>query len=182
MKQESRLRNEDGAVLVVALMMLVLLTILGISVSSTSEVELQIAGNEMRYKENLYKADAAAMACAQIMEQTAGIDISIEDDFIIPFTAGETLETQGWIRDDDFWEGLYADPDNVTDEFTPGTVDAVLDPDGNSRYVAVYIGVPPGEDFESGLREFTIYGRSTGIQGSRSLIRMGYRRVGGIVE
>jgi hypothetical protein len=179
MKQESRLRNEDGAVLVVALMMLVLLTILGISVSSTSEVELQIAGNEMRYKENLYKADAAAMACAEIMEETAQIDISTEDDFIIPFTVGEDLEDGGWIRDNDFWEGLYT---VGTDDITPGTVDAVLDPDGNSRYVAVYIGVPPGEDFESGLREFTVYGRSTGIQGSRSLIRMGYRRVGGIVE
>jgi hypothetical protein len=179
MKQESRLRNEDGAVLVVALMMLVLLTILGISVSSTSEVELQIAGNEMRYKENLYKADAAAMACAQIMEETAEIDVNTEDDFIIPYTTGEDLEDNGWIRDDDFWQGLYT---VGTDDITPGTVDAVLDPAGNARYVAVYIGTPPGEDFDSGLREFTIYGRSTGIQGSRSIIRMGYRRVGGIVE
>jgi hypothetical protein len=179
MKQESRLRNEDGAVLVIALMMLVLLTILGISISSTSDIELQIAGNEMRYKENLYKADAAAMSCAQIMEETAEIDVSIEDDFMIPFATGETLEDQGWVYDDDFWDGNMTDG---TDDLTPGTVDAVLDPDGNVRYVAVYAGVPPGEDFESGLREFTIYGRSTGIQGSRSIIRMGYRRVGGIVE
>jgi hypothetical protein len=180
MKQESRLRNEDGAVLVIALMMLVLLTILGISISSTSEVELQIAGNEMRYKENLYRADAAAMECAQVMHETATIDVTTEDDFIIPYTDGLTLEAQGWVRDNDFWEGLYTD--GGTDEYMPGTADAVLDPDGNSRYVAVYIGVPPGEDFESGLREFTIYGRSTGIQGSRSIIRMGYRRVGGIEE
>jgi hypothetical protein len=179
MKQEFRLRNEDGAVLVIALMMLVLLTILGISISSTSDIELQIAGNEMRYKENLYKADAAAMACAQIMEETATIDMSIEDDYILPFTIGETLETQGWIYDDDFWDGNKI---VGTDDLTPGTVDAVLDPNGNARYVAVYAGVPPGEDFESGLREFTIFARATGIKGSRSIIRMGYRRVGGIVE
>ncbi|MBN1833555.1 MAG: hypothetical protein JW896_15745 [Deltaproteobacteria bacterium] len=179
MKQESQLRNEDGTVLVVALMMLVLLTLLGISISSTSEVELQIAGNEMRYKENLYRADAAAMACAQIMEETTTIDMIIQNDYIIPFTTGQTMESQGWVYNDNFWDG------NVivgTDTLTPGTVDAVLDPDGNSRYVAVYAGVPPGEDFESGLREFTIFGRSTGIQGSRSIIRMGYRRVGGIAE
>jgi hypothetical protein len=179
MKQETLLRNEDGAVLVIALLMLVLLTLLGISISSTSEVEIQIAGNEMRYKENLYKADAAAMACAQIMDETAEIDVTTEDDYIIPFTTGQTVETNEWIYDDEFWDGNKT---VGTDEITPGTVDAVLDPDGNARYVAVYAGVPPGEDFESGLREFTIYGRSTGIQGSRSIVRMGYRRVGGIDE
>ncbi len=179
MKQESRLKNEDGAVLVIALMMLVLLTIMGISISSTSEVELQIAGNEMRYKENLYKADAAAMACAQIMDETPTIDVNIDDDYIIPFTTGETVENNGWIYEDSFWDGNET---VGTDDLTPGTVDAVLDPNGNARYVAVYAGVPPGEDFESGLREFTIFGRATGIQGSRSLIRMGYRRVGGIEE
>jgi hypothetical protein len=178
MKQESRLRNEDGTVLVVALMMLVLLTILGISISSTSEVELQIAGNEMRYKENLYKADGAVMACAQIMDETAEINVNIDDDYLIPFTTGETVEANEWIYDDNFWDG------NITvgtDDLTPGTVDAVLDPNGNARYVAIYAGVPPGEDFESGLREFTIFGRSTGIQGTRSIVRIGYRRVGGII-
>ena len=179
MKQESGLRNENGAVLVVALMLLVLLTILGISISSTSEVELQIAGNEMRYKENLYKADAAAMACAQIMDETATIDVNIDDDYLIPFTTGETIETNEWIYDDDFWDGNKI---VGSDTLTPGIVDAVLDPNGNARYVAVYAGVPPGEDFESGLREFTIFARSTGIKGTRSIIRMGYRRVGGIVE
>ena len=146
---------------------------------------MQIAGNEMRYKENLYRADAAAMACAQTMEETPEIDISAEDDFIISFTTGETLETQGWVRTDNFWDGLETDVDIATDELTPTEVDVTpgeVDPHGNPLCVAVYIGVPPGEDFESGLREFTIYGRSTGIQGSRSLIRMGYRRVGGIEE
>ena len=164
----------------VALMMLVLLTILGISISSTSTMELEIAGNEMRYKENLYRADAAAMTCAQRLAQTASIDVNIENDYMIPYTTGLTLEDEGWVRDDDFWEGLYG---IGTDQFIPGMADAVLDPDGNARYMAVYIGLPPGEDFDSGLREFTIYGRSTrgpGIQESKSIIRMGYRRVGGI--
>lgn len=180
MRSYSRTKNEHGAVLIAALMMLVLLTLLGVSISSTSTMELEIAGNEMRYKENLYRADAAAMECAQILEETAEIDVSTEDDFIIPLTDGEDLEDQGWVRNDDFWEGLYTD--GGTDEFTPGTSDPVLDPNGNSRYVAVFIGLPAGEDFESGLREFTIYGRSTGVQGSRSIVRMGYRRVGGMAD
>jgi len=186
MIQNSRVHNEDGAVLVVALMMLVLLTILGISISSTSEVELQIAGNEMRYKENLYRAEAAAMVCAQLMDETVEIDVAVEDDWILSFTEGEDLEDAGEVRDDDFW-----DEDVDTDDIAPGTVQhptppaPSLDPDGNAHYVALFAGIPPGEDFESGVREFTIFGRYFDPDRpdlGRSIVRMGYRRVGGIAE
>ena len=177
-----RTRNEEGAVLVVALMILILLTILGVSISSTSTMEIEIAGNEMRYKENIYGADAAAMECAQVLEQTAEIDVTTEDDFILPATVEDDVEDLSWVRSDNFWEGQIVDPDNSTDEFIPGTADPVLDPDGNSRYMAVFIGLPAGEDFDSDLVEFTIYGRSTGGQGSQSIVKMGYRRVGGMAE
>lgn len=179
MRQDLRLRNEDGAVLVIALMMLVLLTILGISISSTSEVELQIAGNEMRYKQNMYRAEAAVMAWAQELDQTEEIDIDANaNDEILSFVQGEALENGNWVRDDNFWEG---DPNNEYGP-TPDVVDSALDSSGNTKYIAVFAGIPPGEDFESGLREFTLYGRTSGVGGSRSIIRMGYRRVGGIVE
>ena len=54
----SQVRNEEGSVLVIAIMILVLLTIIGISTSKTSEMDLQIAGNENLYKNVLYTADA----------------------------------------------------------------------------------------------------------------------------
>lgn len=50
--------NERGSVLVIALIMLVLLTILGISASTTSEIETQIAGNERNYKRTFYTANS----------------------------------------------------------------------------------------------------------------------------
>jgi hypothetical protein len=172
MKQESRLRNEDGVVLIVALMMLVLLTILGISISSTSEVEWQIAGNEMRYKENLYRAEAAAMECAELMDETAEIDVTIDDDYIIPFSVGVDATYAVLVRNDDFWDEAV-DTDNIA----PGTGTV-----GNTHYLAIFRGTPEGESFESGLKEFIIYGRSTGIQSTRSIVRMGYRRLGGMAE
>ena len=52
-------KNEDGSVLVVALLILVLLTIIGISAMSTTNVELKISGNEKSYKMALYAAEAA---------------------------------------------------------------------------------------------------------------------------
>ena len=52
MKEISMLKNEDGSVLVLALIMLVLLTLIGISATTTSMLETRISGNERVYKQN----------------------------------------------------------------------------------------------------------------------------------
>ena len=54
MKERCPLKNENGSVLIVALIMLVLLTLIGISATTTSEIETKIAGNERVFKRNLY--------------------------------------------------------------------------------------------------------------------------------
>ena len=51
--------SEEGSVLVVSLLILVLLTIIGIAAMNTSNVELKISGNEKAYKMALYAAEAA---------------------------------------------------------------------------------------------------------------------------
>jgi hypothetical protein len=70
MKELVKLNNEDGSVLILSLIMLVLLTLIGISATTTSMIETKIAGNERVYKRNLYAAEGAVMQCAQNMEQT----------------------------------------------------------------------------------------------------------------
>lgn len=52
------LQNEEGSVIVMALIILVVLTLIGISASSTSVVELQIASNDHFYKIAFYNADS----------------------------------------------------------------------------------------------------------------------------
>ena len=54
MKTETLLKNEDGIAMVIALMLLVLLTLLGMAATTTSVFEIQIAGNDRDYKQNLY--------------------------------------------------------------------------------------------------------------------------------
>jgi PilX N-terminal len=51
--------NENGSVIVLALIMLVLLTLLGMAVSRTSSIEVQIASNDQQAVDNLYKAESA---------------------------------------------------------------------------------------------------------------------------
>ncbi len=70
MNEKAWLSNEEGSVLILALIMLVLLTMIGISATTTSMIETRIAGNERVYKRNFYAAEAAVMQGAQNMEQT----------------------------------------------------------------------------------------------------------------
>ena len=59
MKKISLLTNENGSVIVLALIMLVLLTLLGMAVSRTSSIGVQIASNDSQAADNLYKAESA---------------------------------------------------------------------------------------------------------------------------
>jgi len=70
MKKQFLLCQEQGSVLIVALVVLALFTLLSISSTATTIMEIRITGNENIQKENLYAAEAAAMRCAQDMQDT----------------------------------------------------------------------------------------------------------------
>ena len=69
MQNHSRLKGEGGTIMPIALVLLLLLTMIGIAATMTSEVEIRIAGNEVAYKENLYFAEGSAMAGVQLLEE-----------------------------------------------------------------------------------------------------------------
>jgi hypothetical protein len=50
-------KNEQGSTIIVAMLILVFLTIIGISATNTSIFESQIVGNEHRYQIDFYLAD-----------------------------------------------------------------------------------------------------------------------------
>jgi len=60
MKFRIRFENEKGSVTVLAVLLLGLLTLLGMAALSTSSIEAQIAGNELRHKLAFYAAESAA--------------------------------------------------------------------------------------------------------------------------
>ena len=136
----SKLKNEDGSILIVALVLLVLLTLIGISVSTTSEIETRIAGNEMRYKRNLYSAEAVAMECAQTMEDNGILD-----------------GTVAWLK------GLGSvSRDDVLDDTYWAANSQVSAMDANARYMGVVEGIAEGTSLDmtkSTVHTYTIYGR-----------------------
>jgi Tfp pilus assembly protein PilX len=63
------LQNEEGFVLIAALLVLLVLTVLGIAVNRNTNTEWRIALNERIHKENFYAADAAAELAQEVIEQ-----------------------------------------------------------------------------------------------------------------
>lgn len=66
-----RLQNEDGIVIVLALLIMVLLTIFGIASTNISNTEVKISGYEVSYLGNLYRAEGATMEAVEALENMA---------------------------------------------------------------------------------------------------------------
>jgi hypothetical protein len=160
-------KNEKGSILVIALLMIALLTLLGMSSTTTSVIEVQIAANEQSYKENFFKAEAAALEAAQRLENE---------------TDSQTLtnKTPVWLHDSDImgypsnWD--YNDQDDNDNAETAGTS---IDPNGQTYFSVVDRGVAPGSSLSmsggTNLYEHAVYGFSSADSGQQ-LIEIGYRK------
>jgi len=69
MRSLTELRNQRGNALVIALLMLVVLTLLGIAALTTSTVELQISGNDKVTRRAFYNADGGTETASELLEQ-----------------------------------------------------------------------------------------------------------------
>lgn len=63
-------RNEEGFVLVAALLILLVLTVTGISVNRNTTTEVKIALNDRLHKETFYAADAATELATEVLVQS----------------------------------------------------------------------------------------------------------------
>ena len=64
-------KNEQGSTIIVAMLILVILTIIGISAINTSKFEAQIVGNEHRYQIDFYVADSGWKEAAMWLDGLA---------------------------------------------------------------------------------------------------------------
>jgi len=62
-------RNEEGFVLILALMIMLVLTILGIAANRNTSTELMISGNDSLQKQTFYQADGGTEVGSEILEQ-----------------------------------------------------------------------------------------------------------------
>jgi Tfp pilus assembly protein PilX len=160
------LAKEDGSILIVALILLVLLTLMGISATTLTDIELQIAGNEMVSRANFYNAEAAAMENIQLLANT-GEAITDPTDVTMP-----------WLNLDA--ELPFAN-DITRDENWTDTNSRVADRaiNGDQRYLTVFEGITAGDSLDmtrSRIYTYRVVGKGEKNPGQgMALVEMGFR-------
>ena len=157
------LKNEDGSALVVALMILMVVTIIGISSSKTTTVELQIVRNDGIYKQNLYLAEAAAQEAIQRIWNT-----SRSDPILLENRSPVWLNNIN-MGDIDNWDNDEADGDDTA-------LISSTDPDASLAVVDAGIADGGSLDIssETSAHDFAVFGLGTRNNG-RAFIEIGYR-------
>lgn len=79
--------NEEGFVLVAALLILLVLTIMGIAVNRNTNTEWRIAMNDREHKETFYAADAATELASEVLEQSIAC-LGFDNTSALPLTGG----------------------------------------------------------------------------------------------
>jgi hypothetical protein len=161
--KQSMLVKENGSVLIVALILLVLLTLMGISATMNTDIELQIAGNELISRTNFYRAEAAAMENMQVLDN--------EGDQIIEVGNYNWLNLPGDLPNPDD----ITNPANWTEDYSD--VSATADSANDQRYLTVFEGVIAGDSLDmtrSRIYTYRIVGsnRNNGL----SIVEMGFKK------
>ena len=144
MKKALLLKNENGSVIVLALIMLVLLTLLGMSVTRTSSIEVQIASNDQQAVDCLYKAESADHWAIEL------INTWMTNTFLM--SADTTANAVSPDLDNDGTDDINTDIDgNGISDFQmeirciegTGTGIVALSNDANDLPIMQHISIPP---------------------------------------
>ena len=162
-KATSILNNEKGTVIIAALMVLVLLTIIGIASTNVSNTEVKIAGHELIYQQNFYRAEGATLEALEAMENL--VDPKTAAPAWLWASLGTFAEETPYDRT--FWDGTLVGADATPE---PSTL-------SDTRYAVVSGGIPEGESLDmdsTKIHRYAIYGRSAPTNRGSVTIEIGY--------
>ena len=154
--------NDDGFVLIAAIMALLLLVVLGISSLSTTSIEVQIAGNDKTYKQNFYRAESSIQGTAQQLENALADTLRART--LPGFNLESALGNAADITATSNWTSALSQPGTIT----------------GTSYIMVDKGVTGGGSLDmsaSQLHSVYITGRAVDpVSGATTFITIGYKR------
>jgi len=151
------LRNENGMVVIFALMILVLLTIIGIASTNISNTEIQMAGNELAYQQNFYRAEGAAMQAVGLLEGLADPKVTKPSWVALALGSVTAADIQTW----QFRGSPAPEPSALAD----------------TSFIGVSQGILSGSSLDmagSKVHAYAVYGRSAPPQRGATTIQLGY--------
>lgn len=131
--------NESGYVLVGALLILLLLMVIGIAATTSTNMEIQIAGSDRMHKETFYAADGGTSVGAELVEQ------SIWDfpTVTLPKNGGVSYLGDLFVSSD--YKQLFIKPDvDIDGTKTPGDPNDDVLPANRDAYFNYGVADPTG--------------------------------------
>ena len=166
-KTTSIFKNEEGVVMIAALLILVLLTIIGIASTNISNTEVKIAVHELIHQQNFYRAEGATLQALDLMEGTGNPET--KDPPLTWMTQtlanSESLLASGDLYNSTFWDSGSGDATPEASTFS------------DTRFVVVSGGIVEGESLDMGstkIHDYTIIGRSAPPNRGAVTIEVGY--------
>lgn len=158
------IKNEEGSLIAIVLLLMAVLTVIGISASNTSITESQIVRNEIGYKTSFFRAEAAAIEAIQLLEDEINLD-SFPPLYLLPIG---TVSADNELPDEDLW-GSNGEESNITVPI-PGT---------ELKYLAVTRGIQAGSSMAMGeaqVHSYVVYGREWSNRGGDVIVGIGYTK------
>jgi len=159
------IKNEEGSAIVVAVMILMVVTIIGVSSTNTTTVELQIVRNDGIYKQNLYLAEAAAQEGIQRIWNLSRTD---------PFRL--EIQAPAWLNNIDDID--LTDPGDWDNDGAGGDDTAEVSSTDPDAILAVTDRIAEGGSLdissETNAHQFAVFGIGSRNNG-RVFIEIGYR-------
>ena len=142
------LKNEEGFVLVAALMILVILVVVGITATNTSFLEMQIAANDRLYKQSFFQADGGTDVGVNLAYENA-LCLNSKDGFSKTGTmtiGGNVVNVSKIagvvVQEDPIVKFALADPVRTPVLPPPANIDAFYYTEENVDYVTKNDNIP----------------------------------------
>jgi hypothetical protein len=124
--RRSILGNQDGSVIVAAILILVVVTLLGITATNTSTVEVHIAANDQFTKMAFFNADGAVYGTAKLISHTINRSEKVDQGIGGDAPGIDYLSSEADPADD-FYRQIFEYDEHVEDpdiDFNAGGIDA----------------------------------------------------------
>lgn len=162
-------KSEEGSAVLIALMVLMLITIIGITALDISDTELIVSHNSRCYKQNLYRAEGMVMEAAQIVNATAAANLTPSAAGAPSWLVDGTVDTPDFLPESGDWESsTYAQETALS-----------IDNPEKANFTVVYEGLSTGSslsmDSTIKIWQYSIYGKSNVCNGELGVVA-GFRR------
>lgn len=154
--------QEEGSVLLVALIVLLLVTFLGFASLNLTETEVKIAGNDRSYRQNFYRAESL------IKEAALTLDVATN-----PSPSNPSIP---WLSDGTISSAFDPEADDWITTGTTANAQSSSFYADHADYCAIRLQTAPGSNEDMGGEQkwqYVIYGRST-LASGRVEIAAGY--------